>query len=90
MSVESAYKTSKAASGEPVNSLLGGSALNYVGHRACVCMARAGARKHQKHVEMADLDRQKDLAGGQERNRLHRTTRNGACISAVPHCINGT
>ena len=33
---ESAYNTSKAASRELVDSLLVGSALNYVGHRACV------------------------------------------------------
>ena len=33
-SAESAYNTSKAASRELVDSLLGGSVLNYVGHRA--------------------------------------------------------
>ena len=32
LSAESAYNTSKADSGELVDSLLGGSALNYVGH----------------------------------------------------------
>ena len=32
----------------------------------------------------------KDLAGGQESNRLHRATRNGAWLSAVPHRLNGT
>ena len=41
-------------------------------------------------MELAELDRQKELAGGQERNRLHRATRNGACLSAVPHCLNST
>ena len=35
-SAESAYNTSKAASRELVDSLLGGSVLNYVGHRSCV------------------------------------------------------
>ena len=35
-SAESAYNNSKAASREMVDSLLGGSVLNYVGHRACV------------------------------------------------------
>ena len=34
LSAESAYNTSKAAGGELVDSLLGGSILNYVGHRA--------------------------------------------------------
>ena len=36
LSAKSAYNTSKASSGELVDSLLGGSALNYVGHRGCV------------------------------------------------------
>ena len=35
-SVESADNTSKADSGELVDSLLGGFDLNYIGHRACV------------------------------------------------------
>ena len=39
---------------------------------------------------MAELARLKDLAGGQERNRLHRLTRNGAWLSAIPHHLNGT
>ena len=33
LSAESAYNTTKAASGELVDSLLGGSAFNYIGHR---------------------------------------------------------
>ena len=39
---------------------------------------------------MAELDRRKELSGGQERNHLHRVTGNGVCISAVPHRLNGT
>ena len=42
------------------------------------------------HVDLEYLARQKDLAGGQERNRLHRETRNGAWLSAAPHRLNGT
>ena len=42
------------------------------------------------HVELGELDRRKELAGGQERNHLHRATMNGAWISAVPHHLNGT
>ena len=42
------------------------------------------------HVELGDLERRKELAGGQKRNRLNRATRNGAWISAVTHCLNGT
>ena len=40
------------------------------------------------HVELGELDRQKELAGGQDRNRLHRLTRNGVWLSTVPHCFN--
>ena len=39
LSEESAYNTSEAASRELVDSLLGSSVLNYVGHRACICKA---------------------------------------------------
>ena len=90
-SSESAYNTSKETSGELVGSILGNiTALNYVGHRYCVCEASAGARKEKQHVEMADLDRQKELAGGQDKNYLYRATRNGAWLSAIPHQLNGT
>ena len=42
------------------------------------------------HVKIGELARQKELAGGQERNRLHRATMNGAWLSIVPHRLNGT
>ena len=64
MSAESAYNTSKAASGELVYSLLGGSALNYVGHRAYVRKASIAARRAKMHVELGDMARQKYLPGG--------------------------
>ena len=53
-------------------------------------MASVSARKERKHVEMADLARQKGITGGQDINRLHRARRNGAWLSAVPHRLNGT
>ena len=89
LSAESAYNTSKAASGGLVDYLLGGYTVNYVGHRACVRKASSLARRERKHVELSELDRQKYLAGVQERKRLHRETRNGAWLSAVPHRLNG-
>ena len=89
MSAESAYNTSKASSGELVDSLLGGSALKYVGHRACIRRSSLAARRERKHVELAELARQKELSGGQERNRLHRATSNGAWLIVVPHRLNG-
>ena len=42
------------------------------------------------HIELGKVARKKEMAGGQERNRLHRATRNGAWLSAVPHRLNGT
>ena len=72
MSADSAYNTSKVASEELLDYLLGGSALNYVGHRAFVHGASAAARREIIHVKLGELARQTDLAGGQKRNRLHR------------------
>ena len=76
--VESAYNTSKAASRELTDSLLGGSALNYVGHRACVRKASQTARRIKMSVELVEVFRQQEQAGDQDKNRLHRETRNGA------------
>ena len=39
---------------------------------------------------MADLDIQKEMARGQERNRPNMSTSNGVWLSAIPHCLNGT
>ena len=52
LSVDSAYSTYKAASGELVDSLLGGSALNYVGHRACERKASLAERHTKMHVKL--------------------------------------
>ena len=65
LSEDSAHNTPKVASRELVYSIFGGSVLNYVGHRACVRGESAGERKQRKHLEMADMDIQKELAGGQ-------------------------
>ena len=89
-SAESAYNTSKAASRELVDSILGGSVLNYVGHRACVRKASQSARLSKRIVELLELYDRQEQAGCQEKNRLHRATRNGAWLSTVPHCLNGT
>ena len=78
LSEDSAYNTSKADSRELVNSLLRGSALNHVGHRACVRKASIVARQAKTHVGLGEVASWKELAGGQERNRFHRATRNAA------------
>ena len=90
MSEESVYYNSKAVSGELLDSLLGGTALNYVGYRTCIRWASLAARREKMHIELGEISRQKKLAEGQERNRLHRTTRNGVWLSTVPHRLNGT
>ena len=88
--MECAYNTSKVASRELVDSRIGGSVFNYVGHRACVRKANQLARLSKMIVELSELLKQQEQARGQERNRLHRATRNGAWLSAVPHRLNGT
>ena len=75
---------------ELVDSLLEGSALNYVGHRACVRKASQSARRSKRIVDLSELFKQQEQAGGQEKNRLHRETRNGAWLSAVTHGLNVT
>ena len=52
LSAEISYNTSKAASGELIDSLLGGISLNYVVHRACVRKASLAARRAKMHVEL--------------------------------------
>ena len=42
------------------------------------------------HVDLEEMSRRKELAGGQARNRLHRATWNGAWINIVPHRLNVT
>ena len=73
-----------------LDSLLGGTNLNYVGHRAYICREIMGTRKERKHVDMAELARQNELSGGQEIYRLHRAPGNGARFSAVTHKNTGT
>ena len=84
-SAESAYNTSKASSKEMLVSLLGITALNYLGHSTCVRRASAGANKERKYAEMLELARLKDLIECQDRNRLHISTRNVVCLSAIYH-----
>ena len=57
LSAECAYNISKAASGGLVESLLGGTALNYVGHRACVRKASQTARRTKMSVDLAEVFR---------------------------------
>ena len=46
-------------------------------------------RLSKQIVEISELFERQEQAGRQEKNRLHRSTRNGAWISAVPHRLNG-
>ena len=73
-----------------VDYLLGGSVINYVGHRTCVRKASQSDRPSKRIAELSDLFEQQEQDGQQEKNRLHRATRNGAWLSAVPHRLDGT
>ena len=65
LSAECAYNTYKAASRELVDSLLGGSILNYVGHRACVHKASQSARLSKRIIELSEIFKRQDQEGGQ-------------------------
>ena len=64
LSAECAYNTSKAASRELLDSLLGGSAFNYVGHRACVRKASQSAQLSKRIVELSKIFKRQEQAGG--------------------------
>ena len=52
LSAESAYNTSMASSKELVDYPLGGSALNYLDHRACIRKASLTERCPKMHVKI--------------------------------------
>ena len=66
LSAESAYNTSKAASGELADSHLVGSVLNCVGHRACVPKSSQMARLSKRSIELAKMFKWQEEAGSQE------------------------
>ena len=51
---------------------------------------RAGGRKQRDLAEKAVLLIRKELAYGAGLNRLWQATKNGAWLTAIPHCLNGT
>ena len=67
-SAESAYNTSKAASEELVEYLLGGSVLNYVGHRSGVRKSNQTARLSKRSVELSEIFKRQEQARGKEKN----------------------
>ena len=90
LSAEHAYNTSKAASHVLVGSLLGGTNLTYVAHKGCVRRESVDGLKHQEFSEMLALTRPKELADRSGLNHLQWEVDNGAWITAIPHCLNGT
>ena len=90
LSVERAYNTSKASSAVLVGTLLGGTNLNYVAHKGCICRASADGRNQQELAENAVLWRRKEMVDGMGLNRLRLETDNWAWLTAIPHCLNGT
>ena len=53
---------------ELVDSLLGGSVLNYVGHRSCVRKSIQTVQLSKRSVELAKIFKRHKQAGGQEKN----------------------
>ena len=90
LSVEREYNTSKAPSEVLVGTLLGGTNLNYVAHKGCICRASADGRNQQELAENAVLWRRKEMVDGMGLNRLRLETDNWAWLTAIPHCLNGT
>ena len=74
MSVESAYNTYIESSEVLVGSLLGGTDLNYVAHKACVRRLGADRQQHWEFLEKLAMTRRKDQADGEVLNRLWWTT----------------
>ena len=84
LSEDSAYNTYKADSGELVDSLLGGSALNYVGHRACVRKASQSSRLSKSIVELSEIFKWQEQAGGQEKTASIGKRRTGHGLALYP------
>ena len=90
LSAESAYTTYESASEVLVGSLLGVTDLNYVEYKYCVRRSSADTWKHREYLDTAGLIRRKELTDGTGLNRLRQATDNGAWLTAIPHCLNGT
>ena len=72
-----------------MESLLGGSNLNYVGHWLCVRKASSGAWKERYQEETVTLGRRKEEVGVKDRIWIERATRSGAWITDAPNRLNG-
>ena len=68
MLAECAYNISKAASEVLLDSLLGGTNLNYIAHKGCVCRESADGQKKRDFWETQVLTRRKELADGEGLN----------------------
>ena len=88
--MERAYNTSKSAMEVFVGLLLGGTKLNYIAHKGCVCRSSADGRKQKELAENAVLSIHKDLADRAGLNLLQQAIENGAWLTAIPHSLNGT
>ena len=73
-----------------VGSLLGGTDLNYIAHKGCICRASADRRNQQEVEEKAVFLIQKELADEAGLNCLQQEMENGAWLTAIPHHLNGT
>ena len=70
--------------------LLGGTKINYVGHRGFIRNVSDGSTKEMKRKYMSGMGRWKEEVGVQESNRLHMETSNGDWLTIIYHRLNGT
>ena len=89
LSVEHTYNTFKASSEVLVGSLLGGTNLNYVEYKDCVCILSLGDQKQRDYSEKEVLTRRKDVAYRTGLNCLRQAIENWVWLKAIPQLLNG-
>ena len=85
-----AHNTYKAANKVLVGSLLGGTDLNHIEHKVCVCISSADGRKQQELAEKAVLTIWKEQADRAGLNCLRQATYNVEWLTAIPNHLNVT
>ena len=73
-----------------MGSLLCGTDLNYVAHKGCIRRSSDDRYNQRDLAEKSVLLRQGNVVDGAGLNRLQREIDIGACLTAIPHCLNGT
>ena len=87
---EHVYNTYKSASEVLIGSLLQGTNINYLVHKACIHRSSADRQKHREYLEIKALNIRKELIDGAGLNRLRWAAKNGAWLTATPQRLNRT